>query len=263
MPEDMRQKFNKQVPLAQTPGRRKSAQGRQVRYGGAMAGRILVREAGWCRVELDDPALVVTVRFTTATTGRVAIAEMVLARFPGVTADALRAIPVGRVEAWANGPGRESVTAVIESREALTERVRDEIDARERSDANSRAHFGTSPETLAQGEAIVATAADKGIAEQFAAGYAGIGWGDDGKPVALHSRVRNLRLRVPEGQPKPDSFYGEVARIYGEVTVNTARPAAVIAEANSVPVSTVHGWIKEARRRGLLAPGERQARRQR
>jgi hypothetical protein len=100
-----------------------------------------------------------------------------------------------------------------------------------------------------------------GVSEQLAAGEVGIGYRMDGKPVVLRSRVRNLRLSVPEGQPKPDSFYRKVAHLYSEVQVNTARPAAVIAEANGIPVSTVHGWVKEARRRGLLAAGERQARR--
>ena len=104
--------------------------------------------------------------------------------------------------------------------------------------------------------------ADLGVKEQFAAGQVAIGV-SNGKLVVLHSRVRNLKLRIPEGQPKPDSFYREVARIFAGLAVNTPRPAAVIAEANSVPISRIHGWIKEARRRGLLAPGERQARRRR
>jgi len=30
---------------------------------------------------------------------------------------------------------------------------------------------------------------------------------------------------------------------------------ANLAEANGVPVSTVHRWVKEARRRGFLPPG--------
>jgi hypothetical protein len=227
---------------------------------GGVAERIQVRPAGWCQVELDDPALEIRVRFTVTATGRVAIAEMVLARFPGVTADALRAIPVGRVEAWANGPGRGQVVAGIEIRSAFDDAKLAEIDGQERASADQRARWGTSPEALAHEEARAAEVAALGATEQLAAGYVAIGVGYDGKPVLLRSRVRNLQLRVPDGQPKPDTFYREVARLYGEVAVNSARPAAVIAEANSVPVSTVHGWTKEARRRGLLAPGERQTR---
>jgi hypothetical protein len=33
------------------------------------------------------------------------------------------------------------------------------------------------------------------------------------------------------------------------------RPVADLATANEVPVSTAQRWVKEARRRGLLAPG--------
>jgi hypothetical protein len=228
-----------------------------------MAERITPREAGWCRVDVDDPALTVMVRLSVAATGRIAIAEMTLARSPGVTADALRAIPVGRIDAWANGPGRDDVMQAVEVRAALTEPERTEIDNRSRSEAERRAHWGTSPEALAAERALMDDVERLGVAEQFAAGLVAIGPDDEGKPMVLRSRVRNLRLQVPEGQPKPDSFYREVARLYGEVAVNTPRPAAVLAEANGVPVARVHGWLKEARRRGLLAPGERQARRQR
>ena len=60
-------------------------------------------------------------------------------------------------------------------------------------------------------------AAALGVSEQLAAGEVGIGYGLDGKPVVLRSRVRSLRLKVPEGQPKPDSFYRKVARLYSEL----------------------------------------------
>ena len=138
-----------------------------------------------------------------------------------------------------------------------------EVDGQERAEADLRSRWGTSPEALAANDAMAATAAELGVAEQFDAGYVAIGVGADGKAVPLRSRVRSLRLKVPDGQPEPDTFYREVARIYSEAMANTPRPAAAIAEANAVKVSTVHGWVKEARRRGLLAPGERQIRRQR
>jgi hypothetical protein len=222
--------------------------------------RITLMAAGWCRVSVDDPALTIMARLTTTANGRIAIAEIVLARFPGVTADALRAIPIGRLEAWANGPGREDVIAEIERR-SLAESENSDLDSRVRSLADTWARWGTSPEALAAEESRMEEVAALGVSEQFNAGEIGIGWGLDGKPVVLRSRIRNLQLRIPEGQPKPDSFYQEVARLFGEIAVNSPRPAAVLAEANDVKPSTVHGWVKEARRRGLLAPGERQARR--
>lgn len=66
-----------------------------------------------------------------------------------------------------------------------------------------------------------------------------------------------LRLRIPETRRKPDSFYKAVAKAFTAANRGSDRPAALIAEVNDVPVSTVHRWVKEARRRGLLAPGRR------
>jgi len=67
-------------------------------------------------------------------------------------------------------------------------------------------------------------------------------------------------LAVPERQPKPDSFYRAVADAFAHLTTTSTRPAAVLAEANGVPVTQVHGWVKEARRRSLLPAGERSRR---
>jgi hypothetical protein len=66
---------------------------------------------------------------------------------------------------------------------------------------------------------------------------------------------RGYWLEVPRGYGRPDSFYAEVAELYGRAVLASDRPANEIAEANEVPVTTVHGWIKEARRRGHLPPG--------
>jgi hypothetical protein len=62
---------------------------------------------------------------------------------------------------------------------------------------------------------------------------------------------------VPRGRPKPDAFYRRVADAYLGLAVRTNRPAATIAAVNGVPVSSVHGWVKEARRRGFLPPGQK------
>ena len=54
---------------------------------------------------------------------------------------------------------------------------------------------------------------------------------------------------------RPDSFYDAVAAAYRDLARRSSRPAAELAEAHEVPVTTAHRWIKEARRRGFLAPG--------
>jgi transposase-like protein len=80
----------------------------------------------------------------------------------------------------------------------------------------------------------------------------------DPSRVARRQRtLRQLKLRIPKTARKSDAFYSRVANAYSsEVSMGNRQPAADIATANDVPVTTVHRWIKEARRRGLLAKGE-------
>jgi hypothetical protein len=68
-------------------------------------------------------------------------------------------------------------------------------------------------------------------------------------------RTRSARLPVPKGRKYPDSFYMKVAEVYAALVQAGERPAADMAEANDVQVTVVHRWVKEARRRGFLAPG--------
>jgi hypothetical protein len=67
----------------------------------------------------------------------------------------------------------------------------------------------------------------------------------------------SMRLNVPPGRPKPDAFYAQVAETFARLATCTRKPAPELAEANGVPVTTVHGWVAEARRRGFLPAGER------
>jgi hypothetical protein len=73
----------------------------------------------------------------------------------------------------------------------------------------------------------------------------------------MTERAPRLKFHVPaEGvSKKPDEFYVRVAKAYSWLAGRTSRPAAELAERNDVPLSTVHRWVKEARRRGLLGPG--------
>lgn len=64
------------------------------------------------------------------------------------------------------------------------------------------------------------------------------------------------RLTRPDGSD-PDAFYRAVAEAYREYLTTTKAPATAIAEEADVPVGTVYRWVREARRRGHLPPGER------
>src|SRR5690349_17720109 len=54
---------------------------------------------------------------------------------------------------------------------------------------------------------------------------------------------------------RPDAFYAAVASTYRHLVSETPQPVRQLAEANEVPKTTAHRWVKEARRRGMLAPG--------
>lgn len=187
-------------------------------------GRVMVAEGGWCRMVVADPATEALVRVERADTGRLVAVELVVARLGGIVATRLRPlVPVA--ERWANGPLAEALTAALGARDALSDDEREALDARMRAEANLRANWGTDVAVL---EAI---------------------------PKA--PRLGNLRVPPAPRQPKPDAFYRRVAEVYERASVLSPRPAQLVAEANGVPVSTVHGWTKESRRRGFLQPGAR------
>ena len=82
-----------------------------------------------------------------------------------------------------------------------------------------------------------------------------------GEMSAGASRPRRSRrpgpLIVPAGRSYPDEFYERVAEAYAAHAALGSRPAMAMAELNEVPASTVHRWVKEARRRGVMAPSSR------
>lgn len=70
----------------------------------------------------------------------------------------------------------------------------------------------------------------------------------------VKGRRPTLVLPVNEGgRRRPDTFYRRVVELHSYLAAEgSGRPAAEIAEANDVPVTTVHRWMKEARQRGLV-----------
>lgn len=68
-------------------------------------------------------------------------------------------------------------------------------------------------------------------------------------------RPERPRLTRPGGDP--EEFYPLVARAYFEYAPKTRAPAKEIATEAGVPVTTVHRWIREARRRGFLPPARK------
>jgi len=83
-------------------------------------------------------------------------------------------------------------------------------------------------------------------------------------PVDLGSRSRvrpiDAFLDAPMTRPYPDAFFERVADVYRRLTKSKLAPAVAIAAANSVPRTTAHRWIREARRRKVLEPAQAQGR---
>lgn len=146
-----------------------------------MAERFKTLDEGWF-AWLDDPSI--NVRVAEGTDGRIRITGLSLDA--PVTAERLRSIPVGRIEAAAN--------ADLHSSAPSTRRPKAKIPASMRSNAVQ--------------------------------GY-------------------------------PDAFYDAVASVYRHLAATSARPVVELAAANDVPPTTAQRWVKEARKRGLLAPGHR------
>lgn len=76
-----------------------------------------------------------------------------------------------------------------------------------------------------------------------------------GAPPRRASATIPERLRTTAVRGYPDAFYTAVATAYRHLSATTSRPVAELAAANDVPVTTAQRWVKEARRRHLLAPG--------
>jgi hypothetical protein len=70
-----------------------------------------------------------------------------------------------------------------------------------------------------------------------------------------------VRMRLPRTPAmtgrKPNSFYEQVAFFVQQLNDRGIAVGPRLAADNDVPVSTVHRWIKEARKRGLLKEGGR------
>jgi hypothetical protein len=73
-------------------------------------------------------------------------------------------------------------------------------------------------------------------------------------PPATPAGMVAMTLPLPPGMPgkKPDSFYEQVAVFVALCRQNGVAVGPRLAADNGVPVATVHRWIREARRRGVM-----------
>lgn len=67
------------------------------------------------------------------------------------------------------------------------------------------------------------------------------------------SHIDLRMVDIQQSGRRPDTFYADFAERFAYQASVSNKPAHDIANANVIPVSTVHRWAKEARRRGLLS----------
>jgi hypothetical protein len=172
---------------------------------------------GWFLFEPGE--LAALVKFRERPDGRLVVSDMYLQAEGGITSEQLRALPIARAEAAANSPAAKADVL--------------------------RASVTTSGDTVEVPLRALAGAGFETSRIAFA------------DPLEGLVRPR-LKLRASERPARrTDDFYRTVAEAYSWLATRSKRPAAELAEANGVPVTTSHRWVKEARRRGLLGPGTR------
>jgi hypothetical protein len=177
-------------------------------------------DGGWVRFGSLRDDVVARVRFVIREDGRLEPAEVHIDGPDRLTGDTLRKLPLGHIEAFANGSMREEFVERINAGATKVEKATDRW----------------------------LTAVD----------------GPQEMNVRVDTAIRRVRrqaltLRVPNDLKKPDAFYQRVADLYTMLADSgSRRPAQEIADANEdIEVSTVHRWVKEARRRRLLGSGRR------
>ncbi len=106
--------------------------------------------------------------------------------------------------------------------------------------------------------ALEAFANSNQLARFFLEAAAALATGETSGPPPSPPKQPPLKFAVPTGRGRrPDTFYLKVAKAYQWLASQGRAPASELAEINGVPITTVHRWVKEARARRLLAPGQK------
>jgi hypothetical protein len=164
----------------------------------------------------QEPALAATVhvRVESSPGGRLVLTGLRIDGPP--SAELLRALPVGRIEAAANAQLAAVDDVIVPAPTPARRRRRP-----------------TGPPNGASG-----------------------GWETTDVERALRRTLGSAGpAGVPPPRGRPDLFYRQIAEVYLDFAQVSHRPAADLADTHRVPVTTAHRWIKEARRRGFLPPG--------
>jgi hypothetical protein len=208
---------------------------------------IAVGNNGWIRYQSQqmEPADVF-VRFVDRE-GRLVAAEVyVSGPEEGLEPEKVRRLPIGRIEAWANEP-------------TMAQHIRDHVDLPAPDLRRAISYFMQLVDDL---DPPNPSWVDRMLLAQIE------GSNEAQPPMGKVDRLPktaiveipdppDAKLKVPARRPYPDDFFREVASLYAALSARTRGPAGLIADANGVPVSSVHRWVKRARALGFLPPGQR------
>jgi hypothetical protein len=171
--------------------------------------------------------------------GRLTPVDLFIADDAGLNTDALRAVPLGRIESWVNEP-------------PVARAIRYRLNMPGPLLRTAVSHYATSYGSSAKHwVARMMRSQLKGDTERRVEPRADAWeWSVD----APSGPTPSAELEVPGGRPYPDQFYAQVAAVYSALARHGAPPAKTLAAANGVPATTAHRWIREARSRGYLPP---------
>jgi hypothetical protein len=207
-----------------------------------------VGNGGWLHFVRRGLAAQVFARFEERG-GRLVMADLVLVAADGdhvISSDLLRQVPVGPIEALANGKVRDALTSSLNF---PAPDIRQAVAAYATNLNPSKPPRTWVEEMLLAGysEEVVPSARVRRPRKLPAFPMLD-------KSVEIEVEVIDATLEVPKARPYGDDFYGTVAAVYERLAGDGVAPAPAFADANGVPLSTAHRWVKEARRRGFLAP---------
>jgi hypothetical protein len=214
--------------------------------------RLSVGKRGWVRYQARSiEPTAVFVRFADEE-GRLVVRELYVSAEGGpMDPEQVRRLPLGRIEAWVNEPDTAEVVRRhmpfpgADLRRAIAFYATTFGRRRDREGKPAEPHW-VERMHLAQIEG---------------SGEPQPPMRDLSKPLgAIEIEMPDLpdaRLDVPTGRPYPNEFFNDVATVYSALAAITRAPAGFIADANHVPVSSVHRWVKRARALGFLPPGQR------
>lgn len=208
-----------------------------------MRGRLFPTDSDWCEWRQEPPLpSAVLVRVAEGGDGRLVLTGLRIDGPP--SAEMLRSIPVGRIEAAANAQlsfvGDTVVSAASPRPPRRGSAVAEAADLGwEAPDPSQALPRPNGPRPNGRPAAAAAPASAEAPTAALASAAATLSTGET----------------IGGQRGRSDDFYRQVGRAYLDLAQTTSRPAAELAEANEVPVSTVHRWVKEARRRGVLPPG--------